>query len=821
MFKRIIFSALAFVAFAVSSAATLSPEQAWARVTDNAGRLKGIAIPAAGAPRLLGTTCGSDGLPAVYLFSRGQADGCMFVSADDVAAPLLGYCDSFSGGEMPPQLKWWLEQYAAEIGHSRLDAPVRYVGGNAAGADTDRKAIAPLLSTKWDQGAPYNDNCPAVTGSIVSNGKAPTGCVATAMAQIMKYFNWPAKGSGQGSATTSTGATLEMDLGVDFSWNDMIGSYTGSYSYTQAAAVALLMQACGYSVGMKYKPESSGAQSVAVPSALINNFGYDSGAAVYERDYYGRREWEDMIYKNLAEVGPVFYTGSSNLGAGHAFVCDGYSSGGYFHFNWGWGGSYDGYFLLTALNPEGSGIGGFAGGYNIGQEVILGIRKPTGEPAATAPFRLSLTTGVKGELDGNYLLLSGAWYNMSPGAQRFLVGARFEKVGATGANAVQYLNMGEQSLDRLAGWGGVTVPYTYASLTDGTYKVSLVTRQDGGQWLEALHAEANPDYTLLTRSGNSYTVADVSVSRFSISDVRLDTELYYEKAARISFRVSNESDVEVAGAVAPILLNGNSPVAEGECVFLDLMPGESVEQSMVFTLRYTSSFKTGTPYEFCLYNPCDDSVYGSIGKMPVKASPGAASLTCTSFDIDGGWVVSDKSDIRFTASVKCTSGYFADALMLVVFRDAGQSYVNEVQRSFNDYMFLSSGESAATTATLDFSQGVAGTYYLAAAYDPGQRSDPLNTCQFIISKDSGVEAAGSDSAPLTVFYNRSLSAAVITSGYDITSVSLNGIDGRQLAADVALNGTSATVGLSAFSGGIVVVTATDASGAVVTRKLAL
>ena len=258
------------------------------------------------------------------------------------------------------------------------------------------------------------------------NGKAPTGCVATAMAQVMKYFNWPEKGAGTGKATDSSGKSYAMDLGVTFSWNDMKAQYNeGNYTSPQASAVALLMKACGYAVGMKYGPSESGAGSVAIPSALVDNFGYDGGVRLCMRTYYGREEWEGMIYDNLAHVGPVLYTGTTNLGGGHAFVCDGYSTDGYFHFNWGWSGMYDGYYLLTALNPEGEGTGGFAGGYNIGQEVVLGICRPTGEPVGLQPFRLTLDKAPTGEVEGSSLRMSGGWYNAGQEAERFMVGAKF------------------------------------------------------------------------------------------------------------------------------------------------------------------------------------------------------------------------------------------------------------------------------------------------------------------------------------------------------------------------------------------------------------
>ena len=130
----------------------------------------------------------------------------------------------------------------------------------------------------------------------------------------------------------------------------MIDSYNGSYTDEQAAAVAYLMKACGYSCDMAYTPNSSGALSINAAKALFENFKYNPNLQYLNRDYLSATEWENIIYAELAAKRPVLYGGRSSS-VGHEFVCDGYDGNGYFHFNWGWGGMSDGYFLLDALNP--------------------------------------------------------------------------------------------------------------------------------------------------------------------------------------------------------------------------------------------------------------------------------------------------------------------------------------------------------------------------------------------------------------------------------------------------------------------------------------
>lgn len=820
MIKRIAFSTAAIVMAFVLQGRTLTPQEALSRIEGDRVAMKRVGGMDKPQPRLVHTATTSIGAAAVYVFDRPDDGGYLVVSADDVAAPLLGYADGGdASGEMPPQMKWWLSQYAAEIEHASETGSLRYVGSASdAGYSAQRKSIAPLLATRWDQSAPYNNDCPAIS-TTMPNGKAPTGCVATAMAQVMKYFNWPEKGAGTGNATDSSGKKYTMDLGVAFSWADMADSYAaGSYSATQASAVALLMKACGYAVDMNYGSSESGASSAAIPSALVDHFGYDAGAHLCMRDYYGRQEWEEMIYENLANVGPVLYTGATNLGGGHAFVCDGYSADGYFHFNWGWSGMYNGYYLLTALNPDGQGIGGYAGGYNMWQDVVLGIRKPTGQPVTPQPFRLTMTEAPTGEVNGNMLSLSGAWYNAGQQTVTAVVGARFEKVGATGNGAVQYVNLGEVSLDAMQGWRGLDIPYGYASLTDGTYKVSLVTR-NGSEWLEALHMLSVPDYVLLTKKGNAYTAADVAPAHFTVSGAKMLTPLYYGKAAKMTFTVTNNSDMEIAGAVAPALLTAqSSPVALGECVFLDLLPGESSNEELVFTMQYTKQFEVGKEYEFVLYNPCDNSIYGSLGQARVSEAPSNPSLTCQSFTLSSGNPVADKTDMRFSATVKCTAGYLASPLMLVIFEESNGQYVNVSQTFFEDYLFLDAGLSATTEARLDFSQGSAGVRYLAAVYNPYVTGTPLSTIPFAISQ-SGVDRTSAE--VLSIVRPEGGQMALVTSPAKIERVTVVGIDGRQLPAEVAYDGNSAAVDLSGCGRGVVVITATDAGGDVATVKTVL
>lgn len=323
-----------------------------------------------------------------YVFSSG-ADDFVIVSADDQVYPVLGYSTgaTFSPDNIPPNVQKWLEGYKVQIrdviNHDIAATPeieeawLNYTLGNPSTSHARAGGVSPLITTKWDQGRYYNSQCPS---------GAPTGCVATAMAQIMKYWNYPATGSGFHSYNHKRYGTLSANFGgTSYQWSAMPNVVNRDNS-----AVATLMYQCGVSVDMDYSPQSSGAFVISSKSpvqhcseyAFKTYFGYKKSIRGVERANYSQNQWLNMLKSELDAGRPMLYAGFGS-GGGHAFVCDGYDNNSYFHFNWGWGGSYDGYFHINALNPSGTGIGGGSGGYNSGHQVLLGIEPGVGNSGGT------------------------------------------------------------------------------------------------------------------------------------------------------------------------------------------------------------------------------------------------------------------------------------------------------------------------------------------------------------------------------------------------------------------------------------------------------
>lgn len=321
---------------------------------------------------------------AFYVFNHGDNAGFMIVSADDRLPQILGYSSegNFDYAQMPENLKWWLGQYEEEIFSFYSQPEAITPQATAAQNEADSKSAIPaLISTQWDQGAPYNNDCPTDEGR-----RCVTGCAATALAQIINYHKYPTT-NGTGTYSYSwNGETLSYDYATaNFDWANMLNTYNSSSPTVSKNAVANLMLACGVGLHMNYSSGESGASDIAVPRFLVENMGYDGSVTIVQRTHYSLKEWQDLIYKELSQSRPVFYTGQANSG-GHAFVCDGYSGNGYFHINWGWSGMSDGDYLLSALNPGDQGIGSYEGGYNSGQSAVINIMENQGSARSAILF---------------------------------------------------------------------------------------------------------------------------------------------------------------------------------------------------------------------------------------------------------------------------------------------------------------------------------------------------------------------------------------------------------------------------------------------------
>lgn len=300
------------------------------------------------------------GVDALYIFNHDH--GYVVVAADDRAYPILGYSEdeAFDVENIPEGLRYYLGYYARQIQYAidndlPMDVEIAeqwYLLGKEGIISRTRmdKAVQPLLTTTWNQDWPYNYYAPTCS-NYWTNNHCYAGCVATAMSQVMKFWNWPETGVGEHSYSSSSyGGTLSVNFGeATYNWAIM-PNQLGSQANDAALAVALLMYHCGVAVDMNYAPDGSGAFTEDVPSAVIEHFRYGTCTHMDSRDSYTKEVWEDMLIALLDRGIPMVYAGSDTDG-GHAFNCDGYNDQRLFHFNWGWSGQYNNtYYQIDALN---------------------------------------------------------------------------------------------------------------------------------------------------------------------------------------------------------------------------------------------------------------------------------------------------------------------------------------------------------------------------------------------------------------------------------------------------------------------------------------
>lgn len=487
------------------------------------GKTAGNAVTLTLAKTATRTSTNDTGAPLYYIFNREGDAGMIVVAGDDRMRPVLAYTETgrYNEADVSPALVWWLDAIA-KTAESVAQGTVAQAYAQAKAATG--KAVAPLIQTQWNQGEPYNLLCP---DDNAHGGKSVTGCVATAMAQIMYYWRYPECGKGTVAYTTEThGWSFNDNLeNYPFEYDKMLTYYTGDESTEAQMAVARLMYACGMAVGMDYCYYSSGGG--VTPEILTSHFGYDEACAYRYRQDFTVAEWNELIMNELDNGRPVLYRGANMLSS-HMFICDGYDSDGLYHINWGWGGGYDGWFDLASLVP--TGIPG--DGYNIDQTVICGIQPDTGtsQPAEETYFTYeSLTANmtVAYAKGGEIPLTINGFYARNGSFDGYFGVALYDESG----NPVAGQCSVQTSLKENYGF----------SEWNFSFKLPL-TLPDGTYTLHPVYGLTQGDFKQMTPSSpysNAYIVAKVS-----------NGLVFLSAPEQVTFNLSVTGGAEVAGGSA-------------------------------------------------------------------------------------------------------------------------------------------------------------------------------------------------------------------------------------------------------------------------------
>lgn len=607
--KRYLSLALAALAVLALDAASITATQAMDVARQFMNHHRSSAAPATGnlQIQLAHEARGMGGLTDYFVFNRGTDAGYVVVAGDDQVLPVWGYADSgtFDITDVPDGLRYWLGEYQRQLQWLR-DHP----GSQPRkAAKVEGNGVQPLLRTNWNQCKPYNNFCPNITytsGMLAYGNHAPSGCVATATAQIMNYYRWPERGNGSHSYSCrvtgdSWWQNYTTNLSANFSesvydWDNMADVYyfvgdnyntiyarshdgEGAVATTaQQNAVARLMSDLGVALEMSYGSKGSGAMSEDVPKVLATYFHY-AKSVFLQRDYF-EGDWDACLRGELDKARPLYYSGQANDG-GHAFVLDGYDTDGYFHVNWGWGGRSDGYFVSSLLSPSDQGMGSFEGGYNTRQATLSYLQPQTETRLVLSPSYLDFGTLQPGRSATQTVDLGGE------------VITDVVTATLTGEDSGSFsLSRSTFTADEVMHGVQITVNYKPTG-TDKDKHTATLTVQGGG-WDQSLSIPITGRVNvepLIMASADSLDFGNVELGSttkkaLSLNGVNLksDVTLSLSGSGAASYRLSNTTITKASMARGVAVVVFFTPTTEGEHDALLTIAGGGAEQPATVVL---------------------------------------------------------------------------------------------------------------------------------------------------------------------------------------------------------------------------------------------
>jgi len=499
-----------------------------------------------------------------YIFNINENDGFVIVSGDDIAVPVLGYVPqgSYDPDNVPPAFSYWMSFLQKEIAFALNNnfpeneetkkAWDELLNENPASlrSSIQKLSVEPFLKTKWGQDDPFNNLCPL----YVREGKtvrAVTGCTATAMAQVMKYYNHPEQGKGMSKVYTVD--HLEMELPstsyeVFFEWDKMKEQYT--YSQDSDNAVATLMYLCAISLESVFgigNVNSTGANSTDIPNVLKNHFYYDPAIGYEERVNYTSREWNALLMEQLDARRPVVYSAN-----GHAFVCDGYDGYGLFHFNWGWEGACDGFYAT-------SGVALIAGSMSTpfsdeSQKAVMNIMPGNTESNNPITLNSDLTSSLSSVEEGEEFTVNSTIRNNSAATLSCEMGIAV----VDDNDRVTLMLSQEKSFNIVPGNNEIELNALHPILPPGKYKLKMVVKHKTGGWVVVSGNNLFIDFLELNVEKRDAKINLYGESRLTSSA----KEVVREAEFTVTAWFINNSDVYFRGELDAALLDGSDNIIE-------------------------------------------------------------------------------------------------------------------------------------------------------------------------------------------------------------------------------------------------------------------
>lgn len=612
-----------------------------------------------------------------YVFSAGRDLGYTIVSGDDRLPEIVGYTESgnYDADRLPENLVSFMQAYQ-DFADNATDAQIEEI--RQWKAQARHATVAPLMEEKWNQTAPYNNMCPEfkyTSGSGVKSDRSVTGCVATAVAQILHYHHCPdvLKESIPGYTTKMTVNGYEntitmpaINAGERYDWQNMPNTYSGNETQAQNDAVAKLMLHIGCAVEMNYGP-SSGASASA--ETFTKYFGMDKELVQQvRRSSYDIAQWDKMLYDEIAARRPVYYDGQST-GGGHAFVIHGYDDGLYY-VNWGWGGYCDGYFDITILNPNNTSSAGASSstdGYSMDNGMIIGIMPDNGKvdevsmPKITSLEKLKLSDV---NISGSQMTATVKYAPQNSN----LNGKINVSIGFAGNNG-EYVNIGtptEISSEYLHhGYYYISDMQISFQYEEGkTYKLCLIESADRQNWTACAGGETTSTAIKIEKQ----TCTEVSQSHTLTATAELDTENsggFVGMGNTINVTVSNSGDKEYYDKVY-VMAGTESAMPERETYATGITA--PANGSTTFNFAYTP--QTAGTYNFWILDASGKEIGKSCITFQATSAPvlSFVSIKCSNAsgekvyaDFQGNKVEMDKvndTKAEFTFEIKNDGGYY-------------------------------------------------------------------------------------------------------------------------------------------------------------------
>lgn len=565
--KRSLLSLVSLLVVTVMVAAPRTPEQALASARRFMQRQSSAQNFHAPANYSFSIAARSDAY-----FAVNTGNGFVIVSADDRLSEVLGWSDNgtFDPDNLPPAFSYYLGVYDKElemVDVSEFSSSPHVASSPQQGTeDVYSDACSPLVSTLWGQGMPYNSYCPESSDSE----RCPTGCGATAMAQIMKYWEYPVSGTGShsyswkctdcASGYNDEEQTLFADFNTTYDWTNMLNTYpSNNYTSTEAEAVAKLLYHCGVSVEMNYGYMTSYSNTGDIAQAICKYFGYGKDISIWEKSFLSMDTLKQRVHDELAAGRPLIVRGADPETGGHFFICDGFTRTGYFHFNWGWYGTCDGFYAITALNPS---MYGQRYHYNDGLQFIGNIH-PDPESTTQPMYGMGLDslsfTPKTGTKDSIFTATAIQLRYKGIVESDCQVGVGLYDLNGNELQIIYSINASFEG----HGWGWNSFYFWFrlpSPLADGTYVIDYAYLPNGSEsasWTRVSHSTFSNGPIVITVSGESVTMQTPSaVERVTATLFNYDLpyEVYTLGGLRIDEKVSSLS----SGAY--ILRQGNNVI---------------------------------------------------------------------------------------------------------------------------------------------------------------------------------------------------------------------------------------------------------------------